>query len=182
MITGEKVILRPIRVEDREYTAKWRNDLFIKSSTLAHPFPIPDELEKQWYEENATSKSNNIVPFTILEKESGRIIGFTSLNHINWITRIAFISEVIGERENIGKGIGREAQELVVKYAFDFLNLRKICGYSRADHPALKTWKETGAVQEGTLRDQYYADGRFYDVICIAWFKGEVGSGSKADK
>ena len=48
MLKGEKVILRPIRIEDREYTVKWRNDLFIKSSTMSHPFPVTDELEREW--------------------------------------------------------------------------------------------------------------------------------------
>lgn len=182
MITGEKVILRPIRVEDREYTAKWRNDLFIKSSTMSHPFPVTEELEKQWYEENARSRNNSFLPFTVAEKGTGRVLGFFSLNNINWISRIGFISGVIGERENIGKGIGRESLELLIRYAFDYLNLQKICAYVRTDHPAMKTWIETGAVREGTLVSHFYAEGRYYDVAFISWFNGESGSGARNGK
>lgn len=76
MLKGEKVILRPIRIEDREYTVKWRNDLFIKSSTMSHPFPVTDELEREWYEQNATSRSNSYLPFTVV---SGRAKRFSAI-------------------------------------------------------------------------------------------------------
>lgn len=175
MLTGEKIILRPIRMEDREYTAKWRNDLFIKSSTMSHPFPVTEEMEKEWYENNALSKDNSYLPFTVVTRDSGRVIGFFSLNNINWISRTGFISGVIGERENIGKGMGRESLEVLIRYAFDYLNLLKICAYVRTDHPAMKTWMETGAVREGTLVNHYYADGRYYDVAFISWFSSAAG-------
>ncbi len=179
MLTGEKIILRPIRMEDREYTVKWRNDLFIKSSTMAHPFPVTEEMEKEWYEENGRSRNNSYLPFTVVHKETGKVIGFFTLNNINWISGVGFISGVIGERENMGKGIGRESLEILIRYAFDFLNLRKICAHVRTDHPAMKTWMETGAVREGTLAGHFYADGRYYDIAFISWFrdKGESGGG-----
>lgn len=182
MLTGEKIILRPIRMEDREFTVKWRNDLFIKSSTMSHPFPVTEELEKEWYENNALSKNNSYLPFTVITKDSGQVIGFFSLNNINWISRTGFISGVIGERVNIGKGMGRESLEVLIRYAFDYLNLQKICAYVRTDHPAMKTWMETGAVREGTLVNHYYADGRYYDVAFISWFSGAAGSVSRNDK
>ncbi len=173
MITGEKVILRPLRIEDLEYTLKWRNDLFIKSSTLSHPFPVTEELEKDWYAQLTGSRSNNIVPFTALSKEGGNVIGYFALTNINWISGIASVTGVIGERDNIGKGLGREATELIIRYAFDFLNLRKICGFALADHPAIKTWLETGAVMEGKQLEQYYADGKYHDVALFAWFRNK---------
>ncbi len=177
MITGDKIILRPIRIEDREYTVRWRNDLFIKASTMSHPFPVTDEMEKDWYEQNSRSKNNSYLPFTVVSKSSERVLGFFSLNNINWISRIGFISGIIGERENMGKGIGREALELLIRYAFDYLNLQKICAYVRTDHPAMKTWMETGAVREGTLVNHFYADGKYYDVAFISWFSGQGKSG-----
>jgi len=170
MLTGEKIILRPIRIEDREYTVKWRNDLFIKSSTMSHPFPVTDELEREWYEQNATSRNNSYLPFTVVSRENEKVLGYFSLNNINWISRIGFISGAIGERDNMGKGIGRESLELLIRYAFDYLNLQKISAYVRTDHPAMKTWTETGAVREGTLVNHFYADGRYYDVAFISWF------------
>ncbi len=182
MLTGEKIILRPIRIEDREYTLRWRNDLFIKSSTMSHPFPVTEELEREWYEVNARSKDNSYLTFTVVTKDSGKVIGFFSLNNINWVSRIAFISGVIGEKVDMGKGMGRESLELLIRYAFDYLNLNKICAYVRTDHPAMKTWMETGAVLEGTLVNHFYADGRYYDVAFISWFSGKSEPGDGTDR
>jgi RimJ/RimL family protein N-acetyltransferase len=171
MLTGEKVILRPIKAEDWGKTFKWRNDLFIKVSTMAHPFPITEELEKKWYEEQLTSKTNTVIPFTAMLKNNSEPVGYFSLNNINYINRNAFFSAVIGEREMIGKGIGREAIDLLIKYGFNYLNLNKICCYVIADHPAVKTYKELGGKEEGLLKKHFFSESKYIDVLILSWFK-----------
>lgn len=171
MLTGEKVILRPIMMEDWEETVKWRNDLFIKSSTMSHPFPVTAELEKEWYENNLKSKGTSYIPFTVISREDGKVAGYFSLNNINWISRNGFVSGAIGEPENMGKGMGREAVELLLKYAFETLNLHKIYAYVKTDHPAMKTWLGMNARTEGELTDHYFCEGKYYAVNIISWFK-----------
>jgi RimJ/RimL family protein N-acetyltransferase len=171
MLTGEKIILRPIMMEDWEETVKWRNDLFVKASTMSHPFPVTAELEKDWYESHLKSKDSSYIPFTVISKENGKVAGYFSLNNINWISRNGFVSGVIGERHDQGQGMGREAVELLLKYAFESLNLHKVCAYVRTDHPAMKTWLDLNARIEGELKDHYYCDGKYFSVNLIAWFK-----------
>lgn len=173
MLTGEKITLRPVRLEDREATVKWRNDLFIKASTMSHPFPVTDELEKEWYEKVLRSKDNSYLPFTVISKDDARVLGYFSLNNINWVSRNGFVSGAIGDKGNMGKGIGREAVALLLKYAFDYLNLIKISAWVKTDHPAMKTWLELGAVKEGVLARHFYAEGRYSDVAFISWFREE---------
>lgn len=171
MLIGEKVILRPIRFEDWEKTVKWRNDLFIKVNTMSHPFPITEEVEKKWYEELLVSKTNTFIPFTAILKSSGEPVGYFSLNNINYINRNAFFSAVIGERDLIGKGIGREAVDLLIKYGFNYLNLNKICCYVIAEHPAVITYKELGGVEEGLLKKHFFSESNYKDVLILSWFK-----------
>lgn len=173
MLNGEKIILRPIRFEDWEKTINWRNDLFIKASTMSHPFPITPEMEKEWYEKTAKSKDNTYLPFTVVSKSDGEVIGYFSLNNINWISGTGFVSGAIGEHRNMGKGLGQEAVSLLLKYAFEFLNLQKICAYVRTDHPAMKTWMSINAKLEGTLHRHYFAEGAYRDVAFLAWFREE---------
>ena len=175
MLIGEKIILRPIKFDDWEKTYIWRNDLFIKASTMSHPFPITIEMEKEWYEVNLNSKNNNFLPFTVVDKASGNTIGYFSLNNINWISRNAFVSGAIGERSNVGKGMGNEAVELLLDYAFGSLNLHKICAYVKEDHPAMKTWLKSNAVIEGKLKEHYFEAGEYKNVLFISW----LGKGSK---
>jgi RimJ/RimL family protein N-acetyltransferase len=170
MLTGKTIVLRPIQFEDWEKTYIWRNDMFIKVSTLSHPFPITREMEKKWYEEILINKSNTYLPFTVLEKKTNEIIGYFSLNSINWISRNCFVSGAIGEKTNIGKGYGKEAVELLLDYSFNSLNLEKVSAYVVSGHPALKTWEKTGAKVEGTLHKHTFNNGSYHDVILLAWF------------
>lgn len=171
MLEGDKIILRPIQFEDWENTVCWRNNLFIKSSTLSHPFPITAEIEKKWYEEMLHNKDNTFLPFTAINKQNKNIIGFFTLNNINWIARSCFVSGAIGEKENIGKGFGKEAVELLIKYAFNYLNLQKVCAHVNSEHPALKTWQEIGAITEGELHKSHFVNGQYQDVLLLAWFR-----------
>src|SRR5659263_444155 len=98
MLTGEKIILRPIRPEDWEKTIQWRNDLFLKSSAMLHPFPVTNEMEKAWYEEKLTKKDNTFLPFTVVTKGKEDVVGYFSLNNINWVSRHGFVSGVIGDQ------------------------------------------------------------------------------------
>jgi len=169
MLIGKDVIMRPIQFEDWEKTLIWRNDMFIKSSTMSHPFPITSEQEQTWYKEKISSKSNDYLPFSIINKANNELIGYMSLNAINWINRNCFIGGAIGEKANIGKGLGKEALELLIAYAFESLNLKKVYGYVLSDHPALKTWIKIGAVIEGTLIEHCFSGGAYRDVKIIAW-------------
>lgn len=171
MLTGDKIVLRPICYDDWEKTLKWRNDLFLKSSTMSHPFPVTQEMEKKWYEETLSRKDNSFIPFSLIGKDSNQLLGYFSLNNINWISRIAFVSGLIGEKKDIGKGIGKEAVELLLKYAFEHLNLQKVCAYVIQSHPALNTWISTGAKIEGTLHNHFFTRGKYVDVAFLAWFE-----------
>ena len=175
MLTGEKIILRPVQFEDWEKTINWRNDLFIKASTMSHPFPVTAEMEKAWYDNVIKNKDNNYLPFTVVSKETKEVLGYFSLNNINWISRVAFVSGAIGNHQNFGKGLGREAVMLLNKYAFEYLNLNKVCAWVRRDHPAMKTWLDIGAVSEGTLRRHFFAEGSYHDVEFISWFREKQG-------
>jgi RimJ/RimL family protein N-acetyltransferase len=171
MLKGEKINLRPIKFEDWEKTYVWRNDLFIKSSTMSHPFPITTDMERKWYEENLTNKNNTFLPFTAIEKENEKVLGYFSLNNINWISRNGFVSGAIGEKTNVGKGLGKEAVALLLDYAFNYLNLHKICAYVLEGHPAMKTWLDLNAIIEGNLKEHAFINGVYKDVICLAWFQ-----------
>lgn len=170
MLEGKLVVLRPIRFEDWEKTLLWRNDMLIKASTMSHPFPITADQEQAWYKEKLLSKANDFIPFSIIDKTNDELIGYMSLNTINWINRNCFWGAAIGEKENFGKGFGRDMCELILNYAFKTLNMRKVYAYVYANHPAMKTWLKLGAAIEGKLKGHYFNLGVYEDVNVLAWY------------
>jgi RimJ/RimL family protein N-acetyltransferase len=173
LVDGNKVFLRPLMSEDAEKTLALRNDKTIKSLALMHPFPVTDELEKEWFSRIINSTKNDIVYFGIIEKSTGDFIGFTSLTGIHWINRTGQYSIVIGE-EYQNKGYGTEALNLIIDYAFNNLNLRKIVLEVAAfNESAIKVYLKNGFKEEGRLKKHFFIENNFEDVVIMSLFKQE---------
>ena len=64
-----------------------------------------------------------------------------------------------------GNGYASEAARLLVAYAFDELNARRVEATVQADNPASKrVLEKLGFVHEGTKRDAYYKAGEYKDI------------------
>ena len=170
MLKGELVTLRPIRFEDWEKTIHWRNDMLIKNSTLSHPFPITAEQEQQWYRKKLEGYDNNFIPFVIIANSNAEVIGFMNLVSIDWVNRHCFIGGAVGSKDNHGKGYGKEAVSILLKYAFSNLNLNKVYSHVLEKHPAMKSWVDLGAKVEGTLKEHSFTQGKYENVCVLAWY------------
>lgn len=94
------------------------------------------------------------------------------LSHINRIHGTAVTGAVIGEKEYWGKGYGSEAKLLLLKYAFDVLNLRKICSAAIAfNERSIRYQERTGYKIEGRRANQIYADGQYWDEVLLAVYR-----------
>jgi len=174
MLTGSKIILRPIEEKDIEKFYSWRNDPEIKNKALMHPFPVTRKLEKDWFEGISSTKDNRLVFLSIDCKETNELIGFVKLFDINWIYRFCYFGIVIGDKSAQGKGFGLEASKLMIDYAFNILNLEKILlEVVESNSPAIKVYEKLGFEEEGRLKRQVYLDGGWKDVLIMSLFRGK---------
>ena len=98
----------------------------------------------------------------------GKLIGLTSLDKINWISRNAHISIAIYDTTFWGKGIGEEATKLLLEYAFEYLNLYKInLEVYEYNERAIKLYKKIGFKEEGKLRENNLHHRERHDVIIM---------------
>lgn len=171
MIVGEKVVLRALSKGDLDKIWAWRNTLANKTITCSHPFPVTHEQEEHWFQEVLNSKTRDRVYFSICEKTTLELLGYIFLGDIDWINRHCVWGALIGDKKNQGRGLGREAVLLAIRYAFEQLNMNKVYAYVRADHPALGTWQKNGAVLEGVLAGHIWSGDRFIDMNILAWYK-----------
>ncbi len=171
MITGEKVILRALNKEDISKILEIHNNLEIKKSAMFHPFPVSIEQDIEWFEKISEDKSNKFVYFSIIEKESNDFAGYTSLRNINWINRNCYFGITILPSMQ-GKGFGKEATSLMIDFAFNKLNLHKILLEVISDNKkAIELYKKLGFLEEGILKEQFYFDGIYHDVVLMAYVK-----------
>jgi diamine N-acetyltransferase len=78
---------------------------------------------------------------------------------------------IIGEKEYRGQGLGKEITMMGLEYGFNSLGLKKILLHvNNSNIQAIKLYTSIGFAVEGKLRDHYYFDGIWYDVIIMAIF------------
>lgn len=174
MLEGKRIRLRPLKIEDLEKTHEWRNNLELIILTQGIRFPKTLEMDKEWFDVVLNDKSNRNIYFGIDEIGSNNFIGIIQLNSIDYISCVADLGIIIGDCNVKGKGYGTESINILLKYAFDILNLRKICLKVTSENEiAINLYRNTGFGEEGRLINHIYLGGAYVDVIIMSIFKDE---------
>lgn len=181
MLKGENLIIRPLKIEDLNRTHEWRNNLNLIKLTQGIRFPKTMEMDKQWFENALNDTSNRNIYFGIDEIESSDFIGLMQLNNIDYISGTAIWGAIIGDKTKQRKGYGKEFSKLFLDYAFNCLNLRKITTYVVSYNMNAEKLFDSivGFKEEGLLKEQFYFDGTYHDVIVFSLFRDDWFSNEK---
>jgi UDP-4-amino-4,6-dideoxy-N-acetyl-beta-L-altrosamine N-acetyltransferase len=163
--------LRALNKADVPIFLQWRNDPEIRTLMLGNRFPVTAELEEAWFNERLNDRSNKIVYFTIETLNEKSPIGFIHLSNIDWISRTAMLGITIGNKNFHNKGYGSEAIGILLKYAFNELNIRKIyLEVVSFNERARKTYSSLGFSDEGTKIRHVYYNNEWHDIHLMALF------------
>jgi len=170
-LRGKKVILRPLCKEtDLEKCVSWLNDPEV-SKFLKVFGPITKQAEMEWFD-SLSKKENDVI--LAIETTDGEYIGNIGLHRINWTDRTATTGAFIGIKEYWGKGYGTDAKMILLSYAFNTLNLRKITSSVIAfNKRSLHYSLHCGYKIEGRKRKQMFCNGKYWDEIILGLFKEE---------
>ena len=157
LFESTRITLRKMTVQDIEIYHKWRNDIDVMQTTAplldVYRIEETEEFVNQIILGSCSSKC-----YIILEKQSKKPIGITSLINIDHKNRNAECIIDIGEKEVWGKGYGSEAMKLhrISLRVFSF------------NGGAIKLYEELGFQQEGRAREAIFRDGVWHDIIHMA--------------
>ncbi len=166
--TGKRVTLRPLHTEDAPLLTKWVNDPDV-TKYLKRSYPTTLTQESEWLKTLGQSKENVVLGIELID---GPLIGSMGLHRISWINRTATSGALIGEVAHQGQGYGTEAKMLLLEYAFNTLNLRKVCSTVLAFNGRSQRYNEKcGYVVEGVQRAQIFRNGAYHDLIFMAVFQ-----------
>lgn len=154
--------------QDTEIYHKWRNDIDVMQTTspLLDVYRIEEteEFVNQIILGSCSSKC-----YIILEKQSKKPIGITSLINIDHKNRNAECIIDIGEKEVWGKGYGLEAMKLLLDFGFLEMNLHRISlRVFSFNGGAIKLYEKLSFQQEGRAREAIFRDGVWHDIIHMA--------------
>ena len=172
-IEGERIYLREVRLSDvNENYYHWMNTPVVNQYLETRYIPQSMENIKR-YVEKMDGKTDEIF-LAICLKENDRHIGNIKLGPINWIHRFADVSLLIGEKNLWGKGIATEAISLVVRHAFETLNLHKLrAGCYAENRGSARAFIKNGFKKEGLLRGQWFVKDHWVDEILLGLINSE---------
>jgi RimJ/RimL family protein N-acetyltransferase len=173
MLQGKRVRLRSIRRDDLPRLWQFNNDLEVELAGGGDP-PTPQSLERLQAEfDQETSKGGRDGPVFAIEAD-GKCIGQCALFNINPHAQTCELGITIGDREYWGLGYGRESINLLVEYAFQHRNLRKVwLQVHAANGRARHTYAACGFQEEGRLRAHVWSNGQYDDLIQMGLLRSE---------
>lgn len=173
MYTGELVKLRAYKKEDIERNTEFINNPDIRQSLFpTMPFPATVQEQEKWFGE--ISSRNNHYDFAIECLETGEFIGGCGIHRISWKNRHLDLSVFIGDKKFWGNGYGTDTMKVLVRFAFDQLNMNKVkLNVFSSNKGAIKCYEKSGFKVEGVLRDEIYANGVYCDDIAMGMLRTE---------
>ncbi len=175
MLTGNKVVLRPVKRSDMPYLLKWFNDPEVIQYLGAY-LPMTEMAEEKWIESLATTRASSYVAFIIeaVEKDGNRPIGDIALFDIEAKDHHAGFGIAIGEKDCWSKGYGTEAARLLINYGFEQLNLHRIdSGALAFNERSIRMHRALGFTEEGRRRELVFKNGKFHDAVLFGILREE---------
>ncbi len=123
-----------------------------------------------------TSLENDVSKevYAIYHKEDNVHVGNIALQQINRQNSSAEIAFLIGEKKYWNKGIGFAAAQILLKRAFETLQLHRIhMGTSSLNIAMQKLAVKLGFEREGCLKDAQYKNNQFNDIILYGLVKSK---------
>ncbi len=169
VIEGEKVTLRPPRTEDCGVYIEWFSDMEV-TRYLARRWPVTLEREHEWLKSHEDSDHSVVWS---LEYE-GKLVGFSSVENINWNYLFGITGTIIGDRSVWGRGIASEMMILRRDFAFSQLPIRKLqSGYLEGNTGSARAQAKAGYREVGRMREEYFRDGQWLDHILTEILRSE---------
>ncbi len=170
-LVGERVYLRPFEKKDLPYVYQWANDPEVRALTAEVNPMTPSGLEKFW---DKVSNEPDRIWLTVCLKEGDRPIGEVGLHRMFPAWRQTDLSIILGDKSTWSQGYGTEAINLLLDFAFGYLNMHRVSlGVVAFNDRAVKFYEKIGFKHEGLERDGYYYNHRYCDFIRMSILEDE---------
>lgn len=169
-LTGPRVTLRAMTVEDLPHLLRWGSDAGFRWFQWGmQPGRMEEAMARSWFARMTREGESGC---WIVAHEA-RAVGFANYRDLNQRALSAEIGIGIGEPGLWGRGLGREALELEIRYLLDALGLHRI-GLSVVSHNDRAIWmyKALGFVVEGVERDGIRREPVYLDDVKMGLVRG----------
>lgn len=178
LFQSSRVYLRKMTADDIPVYHAWRNDVEVMRTTspMMEVYSMEDTRS---FVEHVILNSNGSKSFMVVDHDTRRTIGITSLINMDYKNRNSECIIDIGEKEFWGKGYGKEALKLLLDYAFLELNLHRVSlRVFSFNVKAIKLYDKIGFKPEGISRQALFREGTWHDIIHMGLLQEEYRNGT----
>jgi len=153
-------------IETPEFLLQWGGPNF--------SFPL-NEQQLENYVKDANKDHSSVLVYSVIEKETGKVIGHISLGMIDRKNKSARIGKVlVGDKTVRGQGIGQQMIREILKVAFCELCLHRVSlGVFDFNSSAIACYEKSGFVKEGLLRDARKIGNEYWSLWEMSILKNE---------
>lgn len=170
METMANASLRPLERGDLHFVHVLNNNRSVMGYWFEEPYESFVELE-ELYRKHIHDQSERRF---IVEDAAHERVGLVELVEIDQLHRRAEFLIMISPDQQ-GRGYARAATRLAINYAFRMLNLYKLYLLVDIDNArAIRIYEDAGFRREGVLLEEFFADGRYHDVVRMCLFQHEA--------
>jgi [ribosomal protein S5]-alanine N-acetyltransferase len=145
----------------------WFNDEENTKYMQKHYFPNSREKQLKFFRDEIEG-NNKKIQLGIYHKEDKILIGAISLNNINFQHRKCEISGFIGEKKYQTLKPFLESNKLLIKHAFEQLNMNRIYGGALNEDVSDFFVRFLNFKKEGVLIRDVYKNGKYHNLYLIA--------------
>jgi [ribosomal protein S5]-alanine N-acetyltransferase len=173
-LEGQRLILRQVKGSDvislRDAANNPKVAYFLPK--MPHPYTMKDAYS--WVNRSKRmTKADSAYNFGIDLKSRGEIIGGIDLRVINLADKNAEVGYWLGV-DYWGQGLASEALNLILKFAFKDLKLKRVYGFVDQRNPAsIKVLEKAGFIREAVWRKASFLGRRWSDVYGYGILKEE---------
>lgn len=171
ILTGERVVLRPITAADADAMFAGLDDAESTRLTGSHGTFTREQVAQHCARiAAATDRWDYAI------EVDGRMVGEVVLNEMDEDNRSANIRIVIWDPDARSSGYGTEAMRLLTGFGIEQVGLHRIeLGVYAFNPRAIRAYEKVGYVHEGTRRDALLWDGEWIDQHTMAVLASDWG-------
>ena len=172
-LQGERVYLRALCKSDLDGPyLDWLNDAEVCAGNSHHVVPLTHGQASRFIADSVDR--HRALHLAIVLRDGDRHIGNVALQRIDWVSRSAELSILIGEKDFWGQGYGKECCHILIEHGFRAMNLNRIyLGTYSNNHGMVRVAEALGMKLEGQRREAAFKNGSYLDVLEFGLLKAE---------
>jgi RimJ/RimL family protein N-acetyltransferase len=172
LFTGKLVKLTAVNKEKiAEMWAKWNIDSdYTRLLDTGPSYLYPQKQIESWIDE----LDDGLSEFAIQAIQEDKVIGDIGLGDFDHLAGTAWVGIGVGDPDFRGKGYGTDAMKIILRYAFEELNLHRVnLSVFEFNKRAIRSYEKCGFKYEGLMREFIYKEDKRWDIWNMGILRSE---------